>query len=68
MRHTGETTLIDAGTPDAGGDLRGEIEVAGSGTEDTNRVLVTRLDLDHVGTLAHVEFDCPTYAVRVLRA
>jgi glyoxylase-like metal-dependent hydrolase (beta-lactamase superfamily II) len=60
---TGETTLIDAGTPNAVDDLRGELNEAGYDAEDIDRVLITHFDLDHVGTLAHLEIDGPIYAV-----
>ncbi|MFB6228490.1 MAG: MBL fold metallo-hydrolase [Halobacteriales archaeon] len=60
---TGETTLIDAGTPNAVDDLRSELDDAGYDTVDIDRVLITHFDLDHVGTLAHIEFDGPIYAL-----
>jgi len=60
---TGETTLIDAGTPNAADYLRGELDEAGYDAGDVDRVLVTHFDLDHVGTLARLAFDGPIYAV-----
>ena len=60
---TGETTLVDAGTPNAVEDLRGELDEAGYHARDIDRVLITHFDLDHVGTLAHMTFDCPIYAM-----
>jgi len=59
---TGETTLIDAGAPNAGDDLRSELDEAGYDVPDIDRVLITQFDLDHVGTLAHPEFEGPIYA------
>ena len=58
----GETTLIDAGTPNAVEDLRDELDAAGYDERDLDRVLLTHFDLDHVGTLAHLGFDGPIYA------
>jgi len=60
---TDETTLIDAGTPNAVDDLRSELDDAGYVVEDIDRVLITHFDIDHVGTLARLEFDAPIYAV-----
>ena len=60
---TDETTLVDAGTPNAVDDLRDELDEAGYGAEDIDRVLITHFDLDHVGTLAPLAFDCPIYAM-----
>ena len=60
---TGEATLIDAGTPNAVDDLRYELDEAGYDAEDIDRVLITHFDLDHVGTLASLAFDCPIYAM-----
>ena len=54
---TGETTLVDAGTPNAVNDLRGELDEAGYEVRDIDRVLIAHFDLDHVGTLAHLAFD-----------
>ena len=59
----GETTLVDAGTPNAADDLRGELDEAGYGAGDVDRVLITHFDLDHVGTLALLAFDGPIYAM-----
>jgi glyoxylase-like metal-dependent hydrolase (beta-lactamase superfamily II) len=59
----GETTLIDAGTPNAVDDLRAELNEAGYDDDDIDRVLITHFDLDHVGTLAHLEVDGPIYAM-----
>lgn len=59
----GETTLIDAGTPNAVDDLRGELDEAGYDERDVDRVLITHFDLDHVGTLAHLDVDGPIYAM-----
>ncbi|PSQ15521.1 hypothetical protein BRD02_06760 [Halobacteriales archaeon QS_8_69_73] len=59
----GEMTLVDAGTPNAADDLRGELDEAGHGAEDIDRVLITHFDLDHAGTLAHLTFDGPIYAM-----
>jgi glyoxylase-like metal-dependent hydrolase (beta-lactamase superfamily II) len=44
---TGETTLIDAGTPNAVDDLRAELNDAGYDVEDIDRVLITHFDLDN---------------------
>jgi glyoxylase-like metal-dependent hydrolase (beta-lactamase superfamily II) len=60
---TGETTLIDAGTPNAVDDLRSELHDAGYAVADIDRVLITHFDIDHVGTLASLEFDAPIYAM-----
>ena len=60
---TGETTLVDAGTPNAADDLWSELDEAGYDTGDIDRVLITHFDLDHVGTLAHIALDCPVYAM-----
>jgi glyoxylase-like metal-dependent hydrolase (beta-lactamase superfamily II) len=60
---TGETTLVDAGMPNAVDDLRGELDEAGYDAGDIDRVLITHFDLDHVGTLAHLAFDGPIYAM-----
>jgi glyoxylase-like metal-dependent hydrolase (beta-lactamase superfamily II) len=60
---TGETTLVDAGMPNTVDDLRGELDEAGYDAEDIDRVLITHFDLDRVGTLAHLAFDDPIYAV-----
>ena len=60
---TGETTLVDAGMPNAVDDLRGELDEAGYDARDIDRVLITHFDLDHVGTLAHLAFNDPIYAV-----
>ena len=60
---TGETTLVDAGMPNAVDDLRGELDEAGYDERDIDRVLITHFDLVHVGTLAHAMFDCPIYAM-----
>lgn len=59
----GDVTLIDAGMPNATGDVRAELAGAGYDEGDVDRVLVTHFDVDHVGTLAHLEFDGPIYAV-----
>lgn len=59
----GETTLIDAGTPNAADDLRGELDEAGYNDHDIDRVLITHFDLDHVGTLAQLDIDGPIYAM-----
>ena len=60
---TGETTLVDAGTPNAADDLRGELDEAGYDAGDIDRVLITHFDLDHVGTLAHLAFDGSIHAM-----
>ena len=60
---TGETTLVDAGTPNAVDDLRGELDEAGYEGRDIDRVLITHFDLDHVGTLAHLAFDGSIHAM-----
>lgn len=44
-------TLVDAGMPWHSDDIREEIEAAGFGAEDVERILVTHFDLDHVGGL-----------------
>lgn len=59
----GETTLIDAGTPNAVDALRGELDEAGYDADDVDRVLITHFDLDHVGTLAQLDVDGPIYAM-----
>lgn len=59
----GEVTLVDAGSPQALENLRSELHEAGYDEEDVDRVLVTHFDQDHVGTLAHLSFDGPIYAM-----
>jgi glyoxylase-like metal-dependent hydrolase (beta-lactamase superfamily II) len=58
-----ETTLIDTGMPNAVDDIRSELNDAGYGDGDIDRVLITHFDLDHVGTLALLDFDGPIYAM-----
>ena len=60
---TGETTLVDAGIPNAVDDLRGELDEAGYDAGEIDRVRTTHFDLDHAGTLAHLAFDGPFYAM-----
>jgi glyoxylase-like metal-dependent hydrolase (beta-lactamase superfamily II) len=59
----GETTLIDTGTPNALDDLRSELDEAGYTIDDIDRVLITHFDVDHVGTLAKLDFEGPVYAM-----
>lgn len=59
----GETTLIDTGTPNATDDLQSELNEAGYTIGDIDRVLITHFDVDHVGTLAKLDFDGPIYAM-----
>lgn len=58
----GETTLIDAGTPNAVDDLRAELDEAGYDDDDIDRVLITHFDLDHVGTLVRNRCNGPRNA------
>lgn len=59
----GDVTLIDAGMPNATETIRAELAEAGYGEGDLDRVLITHFDVDHVGTLAHLDFDAPIYAL-----
>lgn len=47
----GSVTLIDAGLPVSSPGIRSELNTAGYGVDDIDRVLVTHYDLDHVGGL-----------------
>jgi glyoxylase-like metal-dependent hydrolase (beta-lactamase superfamily II) len=59
----GEVTLVDAGFPVNGRQLRRELADAGIAPGDIDRVLLTHYDLDHVGGLARLvpELDAPAY-------
>jgi len=45
---TGETTLVDAGIPNAVDDLRGELDEAGDGPGDIDRVLTAHFEVEHI--------------------
>jgi glyoxylase-like metal-dependent hydrolase (beta-lactamase superfamily II) len=59
---TGDTwTLVDAGTPWDAERIRRRLDEAGVAPQALDRVLLTHYDLDHVGSLAALDIDCPIY-------
>ncbi len=57
----GDLTLVDAGVPIPRRSLSAEIRTAGYELDDIDRVLLSHYDVDHVGGLARVDLDVPTY-------
>jgi glyoxylase-like metal-dependent hydrolase (beta-lactamase superfamily II) len=60
----GDLTLVDAGMPWHLDRVEGYLAAGGYDASDVDRVLLTHFDLDHVGTLAALDLDCPVYARR----
>lgn len=59
----GTVTLVDAGTPRAGDDIRQGLDEAGYTPEAVDRVLLTHYDVDHVGAFGSLALDVPVYAM-----
>ncbi len=57
----GDLTLVDAGVPIPRRSISSEIRAAGYDAADIDRVLLTHYDIDHVGGLARIDLDVPTY-------
>ena len=60
----GDLTLVDAGVPLPRRSLVSEVRNAGYAPSEIDRVLLTHYDIDHVGGLARVDLDVPTYLGR----
>ncbi|QGN06782.1 MBL fold metallo-hydrolase [Halorhabdus sp. CBA1104] len=57
-----DVTVIDAGAPWTRRALCRQLTEAGFDPRDVDRIALTHYDLDHVGGLGALGFDCPIYA------